>query len=319
MTPSGSPAQTVVSATGATYKGFGPLASLPLGNGTTETRNFDARYSPSEIKLTAGATPRLDWLYTTDKVGNPLAITDALAAANNRAFTYQDIQYFLASAAGPWPGPLAWTFDKIGNRLTETRSGLTDTYTYATNTTGGHSPIIQQITPGAGGTAPTPSRRGHLAEINAAGNRVTVTHDEAGQLGKFSLRLTGTVHLDFPSTTGIPRPRRSPHPGNSSSPLWHLEECLGTPIRRRLRKRRRLRLGRQLGTITPPPAAHPPPQRRSSTPPTAPLACSTRSRETTPRTKSSTSLEDRSLSSPSMATTKPISGSPPITWEHRSL
>ncbi|MFN7964057.1 MAG: RHS domain-containing protein [Thermoanaerobaculia bacterium] len=116
---------------------------------------------------------------------------------NNRAFTYQDIQYFLASAAGPWPGPLAWTFDKIGNRLSETSGDLTDSYTYGTNTAGGHSPILQQITLGAAELGIyTFGPAGHLAEINAAGNRVTVTHDEAGQLGQFS-RLTATVHSDF--------------------------------------------------------------------------------------------------------------------------
>ncbi|MFN7960546.1 MAG: hypothetical protein U0002_04680 [Thermoanaerobaculia bacterium] len=82
-------------------QGFGPLATLQLGNGTTETRSFDGRYSPTEVELTAGATTRLDWLYGTDKVGKPLSVTDSLSVANNRAFTYQEVQYFVASAARP--------------------------------------------------------------------------------------------------------------------------------------------------------------------------------------------------------------------------
>ncbi|MFN7964056.1 MAG: hypothetical protein U0002_22530 [Thermoanaerobaculia bacterium] len=43
------------SATGAIYSASA-LASFATGNGTTETRNFDARYSPTEVKPTAGAT-----------------------------------------------------------------------------------------------------------------------------------------------------------------------------------------------------------------------------------------------------------------------
>jgi hypothetical protein len=119
----------------ATYEPFGPLKTLTLGNGLTETRAVDDRYAPAKIRVDS-TSPVLDWSYTTDLVGNITGITDLLNAANNRTYAYQDIHYFLTQGNGPW-GPRSWTYDRIGNRLTETRGAVTDTYTYSTNATGG--------------------------------------------------------------------------------------------------------------------------------------------------------------------------------------
>jgi RHS repeat-associated protein len=130
---------------GATYKPLGPLSGLALGNGSTEIRSFDARYFPAGIQVPG----RLGWSYSTDAVGNILSITDTLNAANNRTYGYQDSQYFLTSGNGPW-GARSWTYDRIGNRLTETRGAITDTYTYLSNGTGGNTPKIDQFIPRVG-------------------------------------------------------------------------------------------------------------------------------------------------------------------------
>ncbi len=124
----------------ASYEPFGPLKTLVLGNSLIETRAFDNRYAPSEIRVD-GASPVLDWSYTTDPVGNITGITDLPNAANNRTYAYQDIQYFLTQGNGPW-GPRSWTYDRIGDRLTETRGTVTDTYAYPTNTAGGRNPKL---------------------------------------------------------------------------------------------------------------------------------------------------------------------------------
>ncbi|HKI02006.1 MAG TPA: hypothetical protein VKK31_08505 [Thermoanaerobaculia bacterium] len=50
---------------------------------------------------------------------------------------------------GPW-GARSWSYDKTGNRLTETRGAVTDTYTYLANATSGNTPQIDRIVPGAG-------------------------------------------------------------------------------------------------------------------------------------------------------------------------
>ncbi|MFN7942366.1 MAG: hypothetical protein U0X73_12270 [Thermoanaerobaculia bacterium] len=55
----------------------------------------------------------------------------APAPTETRTYGYQDWEYYLASGAGPWSGsPLSWTYDKIGNRMSETRGGLSDGYVF---------------------------------------------------------------------------------------------------------------------------------------------------------------------------------------------
>ena len=132
------PSQTLVSA--SSYKPAGPLASLTLGNGLTEAHSFTSRYFPSSV--TVGSL--LSWTYGTDSLGNPTSITDTLNSANDRTYAYQDNQYFLTTGNGPW-GSRSWTYDKIGNRLTETRGATTDTYSYLTNGASGHKAQIDQV------------------------------------------------------------------------------------------------------------------------------------------------------------------------------
>jgi len=129
--------QTLVSA--SSYEPQGPLASVTLGNGLTETRGYSTRYLPTSISVPS----RLSWSYTTDSTGNLTAITDTLNSANNRTYAYQDPQYFLTTGNGPW-GTRSWSYDKIGNRLTETRGSTTDTYSYVTNSSGGDTSLNDQ-------------------------------------------------------------------------------------------------------------------------------------------------------------------------------
>ncbi len=61
---------------------------------------FDSRYFPDRIEV-PGA---LNWNYTVDAVGNPTLVSDLLVPSGNRTYGYQDYQYFLTSATGPWAG-----------------------------------------------------------------------------------------------------------------------------------------------------------------------------------------------------------------------
>jgi hypothetical protein len=148
--------QPIVS--GASYLPSGPPDSLELGNGLTETRAFDARYHPDRITVAGGST-LLDWDYATDDVGNIQAISDVLDAVNDRTYGYQDYQYFLTQGDGPWGG-LDWTYDTIGNRLSEARDGQpADVYDYLENGAGGNLPQLDAIQLGGGGTRRRPLRR----------------------------------------------------------------------------------------------------------------------------------------------------------------
>lgn len=153
---------TLVSA--ASYKPFGPLASLLLGNGLVETRAYDERYHPLAIQV-GGTNPLLDWSYTVDPVGNITEIQDVLAPVNNRTYGYQDFLYFLTQGDGPW-GPRSWTYDRIGNRLSETRGAVIDTYSYS----GGHNPKLLSVTEGGGNTT--------LYGYDQAGNTMQIVNDQ---------------------------------------------------------------------------------------------------------------------------------------------
>ena len=135
------PAQTLAS--GVSYKAAGPLTALTLGNGLAETHGYDQRYFPTGVTVPG----RLDWAYTADEVGNVTGITDNLTPASSRAFTYQDVQYYLTQATGPW-GSLAWTYDKLGDRLSEVRAGVTRSYAYAPNAAGNASPRLAAVSGG---------------------------------------------------------------------------------------------------------------------------------------------------------------------------
>jgi RHS repeat-associated protein len=165
----------------ATYKPFGPLASLALGNGLTETRSYGQRYQPEGIRLD-GTSTLFNWSYTVDLVGNITAIGDVLNSANNRTYGYQDNVYFLTQGNGPW-GLRSWTYDRIGNRLTESRGGVTDSYVYPTNTAAGHNPKLQSITLGAGGSRSYGyDPIGDTIQIVDADQQLDLIHDAARRL-----------------------------------------------------------------------------------------------------------------------------------------
>jgi hypothetical protein len=182
----GQPDQPLV--TGAAYLPAGPLSSLTLGNGLTETHTFTNRYFPSGITLGS----HLSWTYSTDAVGNILSITDTLNAANNRTYGYQDIHYFLTQGNGPW-GPRSWTYDKIGNRLTEARGATTDTYSYLPNGAAGRTPILSQVQLGTGGTRTYQfGPAGHLDRTATGLDATLFLNDAAGRLAALERPSTHT-------------------------------------------------------------------------------------------------------------------------------
>jgi RHS repeat-associated protein len=88
----------------------------------------------------------------------------------------------LTSADGPW-GELDWSYDRIGNRLSETRDSTEDTYQYLVNAGTGNTPILDQVVLGVGGTRDyTWGAAGHLEEVAAGANVLDFGADEEGRL-----------------------------------------------------------------------------------------------------------------------------------------
>jgi len=111
------PAQSLVSE--SSYLPSGPLATVALGNGANETRDFDGRYVPEAITLNA-PTPRR-WDYTTDGVGNTLAIESLIGCSEADLVlanqTVTGVETF-TTCAGIEAGP-ALSVDAAGNRTCE--------------------------------------------------------------------------------------------------------------------------------------------------------------------------------------------------------
>ncbi len=189
----GGPSTTVVSSTvPAQYLPFGPLTSLRFGSTPTvrdETRTFDGRYGPASIVVSGGA---LSMTYKKDAIGNIWGIT-AAPTSLNRDFGYQDWQYYLTCAIGPWVagrspscGPVSgtpsqWVYDKAGNRIREVVQGQTLHYSYQPNSANGHTATLSNL------------------KLNKAGPHKWFTFDSAGNLAQsvdYHTGVTSTYSTD---------------------------------------------------------------------------------------------------------------------------
>ncbi len=194
--------QPIVTAAG--YEPFGPLSSLTLGSGLTESRGFTARYFPGAITVPG----RLDQRYTTDATGNIRTIDRAVGVDRFLAsYVYQTPQYYLTEGNGPW-GQRAWSYDRIGNRLSEGPPGSDKDspevflYTYEANPAGGNTPKLASIEP-----APSGEPGSHLDYgFDPAGNQTEVVTVGAECSGR-------TSFLDYSAERRLSRLSTSDGPG----------------------------------------------------------------------------------------------------------
>jgi RHS repeat-associated protein len=123
--PGGTPA-SMVSNVG--YQAFGPVNGLTYGNSIAETWSYDLDYRTTHLADT-GTTSVQNLAYGYDAANNVLSIADGVNSLNSQSLGY-DAMNRLSSAAGSY-GTLGYTYNSIGNRLTQTSDGLTTGYVYA--------------------------------------------------------------------------------------------------------------------------------------------------------------------------------------------
>ncbi len=168
----------------------GALKKYNTGPVTHET-TFDAKQRVSRI--TAG-TNGLDLTYAYDEANQISGIADPRPGMS-QTFNY-DLVGRMWAADGPW-GALRWSYDPAGNRLTETRGGMT-TYLYDAPTqqlrftTGA---VAETFTYDAVGRLKTDGRgtydynaRGLLKTVTSSGVSASYAYDPAG------LRAVRTVN-----------------------------------------------------------------------------------------------------------------------------
>ncbi|MCG7921411.1 MAG: RHS repeat protein [Candidatus Thiodiazotropha lotti] len=104
---------------------FGPINALAFGNGLQLSRTFDQDYQL--IAQTLGSV--LDDSYGHDPVGNITSWQDLIQSSRDQSFDYDELDR-LTDALGAY-GDLDYSYDAIGNRLSLTEDGVSESYSYA--------------------------------------------------------------------------------------------------------------------------------------------------------------------------------------------
>jgi RHS repeat-associated protein len=123
--------------TGYGYDAAGNVTTttLPSGNGYVETRVYDRTGRLTEVRSANATSTLSDFSSTLDPVGNPTTITRAGSISETATYGY-DANDRLTSVCYQTSCPnsndpyIRWTYDQVGNRLTETRPTNTTNYTY---------------------------------------------------------------------------------------------------------------------------------------------------------------------------------------------
>jgi RHS repeat-associated protein len=125
------------STTSYAYDAAGNLTAttLPAANGNVEERTYDRAGRLTRVKSVKAGNTLVDFTYTLDAAGNPTQVVRAGSAAGTTTYTY-DVRdrltevCFQASCPGGSDPFIRWTYDGVGNRLTEARPAGTTNYTY---------------------------------------------------------------------------------------------------------------------------------------------------------------------------------------------
>lgn len=124
------PVGTSSAVSAITYLPFGPINSYTLGNGQTVTRDHDANYAVTDVVSSA-----LNLHFGRDAMGNITALGSAPGASPaTEAYRYDPL-YRLTGVTDGNSALESYTYNKTGDRLSKTGSGLgTGVYGYTSGT-----------------------------------------------------------------------------------------------------------------------------------------------------------------------------------------
>jgi RHS repeat-associated protein len=109
--------------------------TLPSANGYVESRVYDRAGRLTELASRRGTSTLARFVATLDSVGNPTRVDRTGALSQTQTYTYDANDRLLSTCFQTSCSPtssslLRWTYDKVGNRLTEQRGSSTTSYTY---------------------------------------------------------------------------------------------------------------------------------------------------------------------------------------------
>ena len=158
------------------YLPFGPARAYTYGNGLSHEYAYDLDYRVEAIQV-GGINPLLSRNYFYDVTNNITGLVDGVDGSKTQNFDY-DLLDRLVSAEGGY-GQLDYLYDAVGNRLSETRNGTTDAYTYENE-----SNRLEGITATSGNRTFTYDATGN--RITQNGN-TTYTYNHANRLIRVSV------------------------------------------------------------------------------------------------------------------------------------
>jgi RHS repeat-associated protein len=110
--------------------------TLPASNGYVETRSYDHGGRVIEVKNAKGGSVLSDFVYTLDPVGKPTSVVQSGATSSTTTYGYDnddrltEVCYQSNPCQNQNDPYIRWSYDLVGNRLTETRPSGTTTYSY---------------------------------------------------------------------------------------------------------------------------------------------------------------------------------------------
>jgi RHS repeat-associated protein len=122
-------------ATSYAYDPSGRVTQVALPNGYAETRMYDRGGRLTESKSAKGTSVLADLKVTLNPVGNPTLVARTGTAPATIAYAYDSLDRLTSvcfKASCPKAGDpfIRWTYDAVGNRLTESRSNGSTSYAY---------------------------------------------------------------------------------------------------------------------------------------------------------------------------------------------
>lgn len=179
-------------ATGIQYEPFGPLKQLTYGNGLVLTLVYDQDGRATARKTEQLSTKIQDLAYGYNLLDNVTSITDAIDAARNQSFGYDELQR-LISASGNY-GSLTYSYDAVHNRLTRALAGgATETFTYgATNNR------LQSVTGLPATRSFTYDTAGNVTlDDRGGGNTATVTIGAESRMRTLAVAGSGVTTVNY--------------------------------------------------------------------------------------------------------------------------
>jgi RHS repeat-associated protein len=173
--------------TSYSYDDAGNLTSTTFPNGITQTLAYDNANRITDIANSKSGTIS-ELAYTLDNVGNPTQIVRTGTLPGTTTYTYDDANRvtgacYQSSCPGGSDPFIRYTYDAVGNRLTETRPSGTTSYTYnagnemtaAGSTTYTYDDNGNQTS--AGSDTYGYNAAGQLTSANVAGTTTDYTYD----------------------------------------------------------------------------------------------------------------------------------------------